>query len=247
MWLFDNELYVGHNTASLTRNRTFSSLYIDPLVKILNDQNPTTDFYNGTLHGVYDVDPSVSLTLLVDVKTDGAETWPWVLAQLEPLRSRGWLTFVEDGMVHKRLVTIVGTGNTPFDILTQNSTYRDAFFDAPLSSLSPSSTSSSTDPPSQGHSGVTASTSFNESNSFYASAPFPKAIGRLWSGRLSEGQLKRIREQVKAAHDRGLKARYWDTPNWPRGLRNEVWRVLVREGVDVLNVDDLRGVSKLVW
>jgi hypothetical protein len=30
-------------------------------------------------------------------------------------------------------------------------------------------------------------------------------------------------------------------------LRNHVWDVLVREGVDVLNVDDLRGVSKQVW
>src|SRR6187402_2767376 len=69
VWLFDDDLYVGHNTASLTRNRTFTSLYIDPLVKILEDQNPQTEFYSGTNHGVFDEDPDVSLTLLVDVKT----------------------------------------------------------------------------------------------------------------------------------------------------------------------------------
>jgi hypothetical protein len=271
VWLFDDDLYVGHNTASLTRNRTFTSLYIDPLVKILKDQNPQTEFYNGTNHGVFDEDPDVSLTLLVDVKTSGAETWPWVLKQLEPLRSRGWLTYVENGEVHKRPITVVGTGNTPFDVLTQNTTYRDAFFDAPLDTMwearhtsergewdaeeEPDSESDDTPPPSstplsnvgQGLSGTTADSSFNETNSFYASVSFGKAVGRIWRGRLSKKQIRVIRGQVRGAHGRGLRARYWDLPAWPLGLRNHVWEVLVREGVDVLNVDDLRGVSKLSW
>jgi hypothetical protein len=56
-----------------------------------------------------------------------------------------------------------------------------------------------------------------------------------------------IRGQIRGAKRRGLKTRYWDLPSWPLGLRNHVWDVLVREGVDVLNVDDLRGVSKQVW
>lgn len=269
VWLFDDDLYVGHNTASLTRNRTFTSLYIDPLVKILEDQNPQTEFYNSTNHGVFDEDPDVSLTLLVDVKTSGAETWPWVLKQLEPLRERGWLTFVGNGEVHPRPITVVGTGNTPFDVLTQNTTYRDAFFDAPLDTMwEPRHTSereedpdlesldedSSPPPPTtplsnvgQGLSGTTADSSFNETNSFYASVSFGKAVGRIWRGRLSKKQIRVIRGQVRGAHRRGLKARYWDLPAWPLGLRNHVWEVLVREGVDFLNVDDLRGVSRLAW
>ena len=38
VWYFDGEeeLFVGHNTASLTRNRTFRSLYVDPLVDLLD-------------------------------------------------------------------------------------------------------------------------------------------------------------------------------------------------------------------
>jgi hypothetical protein len=288
VWLFDEELYVGHNTASLTRNRTFQSLYINPLVDILERQNPSTDFYNRSSHGVFDADPGKSLTLLVDVKTSGAETWPAVLAQLEPLRQRNWLTFVENNTVHTRPITVVGTGNTPFDVLTSNSTYRDAFFDAPLDTMWeprkktaemadwPDSSlddalpgeglfedegSASDDIPTayvelhpppptnvgQGLSGVLPGDEFNAQNSYYASVSFGKAVGRMWRGRLSPRQMKIIRGQVRGAHRRGLKARYWDLPSWPLGLRNHVWEVLVKEGVDVLNVDDLRAASRHVW
>ncbi len=272
VWLFDNELYVGHNTASLTRNRTFASLYVDPIVKILDQQNPSTPFYNGTSHGVFDAVPDQTLTLLVDLKTSGKETWPVVLEQLEPLRERGWLSFVENGLVNMRPVTVVGTGNTPFDVLTANSTYRDAFFDAPLetmwepshhrSSSSPWSSSadeplnededdsipsSPTDDIGQGLSGTSPSSQFDQTNSYYASTNFGTAVGKVWQERLSMRQKRTIRGHVRAAHRRGLRVRYWDLPAWPLGLRNHVWDVLVREGVDVLNVDDLRGVARVVW
>jgi len=45
------------------------------------------------------------------------------------------------------------------------------------------------------------------------------------------------------AHERGVKVRYWDLPAWPIGTRNEVWRQLVSEGVDLINADDLEGVA----
>jgi hypothetical protein len=31
------------------------------------------------------------------------------------------------------------------------------------------------------------------------------------------------------------------------GLRNHVWHILIREGVDILNVDDLRGATRRDW
>ncbi|KAG0648841.1 Altered inheritance [Hyphodiscus hymeniophilus] len=280
VWLFDDDLYVGHNTASLTRNRTFTSLYIDPLVNILEHQNPDTEFYNGSSHGVFDTDPGKPLTLLVDVKTGGEETWLWVVKQLEPLRERGWLTHVENDKVNFRPITVVGTGNTPFDVLTANSTYRDTFFDAPLDQmwesrnrnldlkdrpvsdfddslpgdLSDEDEGSAEEPQAtppvnvgQGMSGVLPTDEFNELNSYYASVSFGQAVGRIWRGRLSPRQMKIIRGQIRGAHRRGLKARYWDLPSWPLGLRNHVWDVLVKEGVDMLNVDDLRAASKQVW
>ncbi|RFU28089.1 hypothetical protein B7463_g8259, partial [Scytalidium lignicola] len=278
VWLYGGELYVGHNTASLQRNRTFQSLYVNPLVQILERQNPQTEFYNGTDHGVFDTDSGQSLTLLVDLKTGGAETWPVVLKHLEPLRERGWLSFVENGEVHRRPVTVVGTGNTPFDVLMANATYRDAFFDAPLDEMweprhvtpemagwpefadgmpgdspeeegSPEETGdhAMTGDKGQGKSGVLPTDEFNETNSYYASVAFTKSVGRLWRGKLTQRHLKVIRGQIRGAHRRGLKVRYWDLPSWPLGLRNHVWDVLVREGVDMLNVDDLRAASRQVW
>ena len=263
VWLYDDELFVGHNRASLTKTRTFKSLYINPIVKILEQQNPHSEFSNGTSNGVFDFAPETSLILLVDVKTSGKETWPWVLAQLEPLRERGWLTFVENGKTNQRAVTVVGTGNTPFDLLTSNTTYLDAFFDAPLELMwEPRNATDEildTDfddteiPPlptidaGQGMTGITANSSFSDVNSYYASVEFGKSIGRLWRGKMTNKQLKIIRGQVRGAHRRGLKVRYWGLPSWPIGLRNHVWDVLVKEGVDVLNVDDLRGVGRVSW
>lgn len=85
IWLFDNELFVGHDTASLTANRTFRSLYVDPIYDILEKQNPSTRFSNTSSNGVFDEDPSQTLVLLVDFKTDGPEALPYVQQQLSAL------------------------------------------------------------------------------------------------------------------------------------------------------------------
>lgn len=235
VWLLDdsNNLYVGHDQASLQGNRTFQSLYIQPLVDILERANPMTSFYNDSYRGVFDTAPNQTLTLLVDVKTAGASTWAQVVEQLEPLRQRDWLSYYANGTVHTRPITVVGSGNTPFDqqfLNTNNTTYRDYFFDAPLADLSKD-----------------ASASYNADNSYYASVAFSRSIGTVWMGQLSPDQIERIRDQVAQAHARGLKARYWDLPAWPIQTRNMVWEVLVKEGVDMLNVDDVKAAAKKAW
>ncbi|ORY71086.1 uncharacterized protein BCR38DRAFT_330821 [Pseudomassariella vexata] len=246
VWLLDDgpALYVGHDPAALTRNRTFKSLYIDPLVELLDRTNPETEFYNDpySRRGVFDVDPGQTLILLIDVKTEGASTWDQVLEQLEPLRSRGWLSYVENGKVHYGPVTVVGTGNTPFDSIMQNSTYRDTFFDAPLGEMWEDPDVDDLDSPAVG------SLTYDATNSIYASVSFKSAVGAvpLWKG-LDRSQLRTIRGQLKGAHRRGLNARYWDLPAWPISLRNQIWHDLMGEGMDFLNVDDLRGASRKKW
>ncbi|KAI3321981.1 hypothetical protein HD806DRAFT_545645 [Xylariaceae sp. AK1471] len=242
VWLFDDdpELYVGHDRAALTPYRTFQSLYVSPIVEILEQNNPQTPFYTDTRRGVFDTDPEQTLVLLVDLKTDGAKTLEQVEAQLEPLRAGNWLTYVEHEVIHKRQVTVVGTGRTPFDILMQNSTYRDIFFDAPLNEFyeDPNTPSASDDDDGP--------FIYNSTNSFYASVDFKRAVGSVWS-RLNEQQLRLIRGQIKGAHKRGLKVRYWNTPSWPVNLRNKIWHTLVAEGADILNADDLKAASKKRW
>lgn len=56
VWLFDDELFVGHNLGSLTKNRTLRKMYIDPLLDILDHQNPSTPFNNSSRQGVFDED-----------------------------------------------------------------------------------------------------------------------------------------------------------------------------------------------
>ncbi|KAI0835322.1 hypothetical protein F5Y06DRAFT_276657 [Hypoxylon sp. FL0890] len=241
VWLFDDdpELYVGHDTAALTPNRTFQSLYVNPLVDLLNRTNPKTELYNETRRGVFDYDPEQTVILLVDFKTDGAKTWPHVLAQLEPLRSRGWLTYFKDGAIHQRQVTVVGTGNTPFDLVVENSTYRDVFFDAPLAEMWEDPDASDLASPEE-------TTTYDETNSVYASTSFGETVGHVFTG-FSDDQIRKIRGQIKGAHKRGLKVRYWDTPGWPIGVRNNVWHTLMEEGADILNVDDLKSASRREW
>lgn len=265
VWLFDEELYVGHTRSALTKRRTLRSLYVDPLVRILDRQNPVTPFQRTIEtppHGVFDTDPDQTLILLIDFKTDGAATWPAVVKELAPLRDGGYLTFFNGRDIIPGPVTVVGTGNTPFDLLTANTTYRDIFFDAPLDKLiddlgldrgqvgtfgSPVKRSTGL---GQGLSGmpdsITAHT-FNVTNSYYASVSFKKAVGFPWPFHFTEHQMDLIRRQVRIAHSHGLKVRYWGLPSWPLSLRNHIWRILVQEGVDLLNVDDLTAATKGDW
>lgn len=78
---------------------------------------------------------------------------------------------------------------------------------------------------------------YNAHNSYCASTNFKESIGRPHRGRFSPQQIELIRAQVRAAHKRGLKARYHGIPSWPGKLRDLVWHTLVAEGVDLIEVD----------
>lgn len=286
IWLFDDQLYVGHSLASLTPNRTLASLYVDPLVSILDKQNPTTRFHpngNKSHHGVFDTDPEQPLTLLIDFKSAGAALFPHVVSALEPLRSRGYLSHRNGSQTVSRPIIVVGTGNTPFDLVnsTASNPHQDIFFDAPLEEMwaglpdekppaaqkqgppvygadvdvsmpelvaAEHGQPSPADDMGQGKSGAPDSPeAYTTDNSFYASVSFTRVIGHVLFGKLSDSQMVLIRGHIRGAHRRGLKVRYWELPFWPIGLRNYVWNVLVKEGVDILNVDDLKAAAKRDW
>ena len=234
VWLSNGDLLVGHSRGSLTSSRSLRSLYIDPLVSILSHQNLDLSAPGSPLNGVFETSPGATLVLLIDIKTHSTETLPVVLDQLSPLRSRGFLTFFNGSTVVPGPVTVVGTGNTAFDQLMRNHTYRDIFFDAPLADL-------------WGEDAPITRNEYDISTSYYASVSFAEAVGKPSFGILTPDQVDVLRGQVQAASAKGLKARYWDTPAWPVSLRNHVWDVLVKEGVGMLNVDDLDGASKRKW
>ncbi|BGP54637.1 Altered inheritance of mitochondria protein 6 [Rhodotorula sphaerocarpa] len=147
----DNKLYVSHDVAALTKARTFKALYVEQLVRVLEHVNvhdeeaaffdgtdfysmdnvreerrPWTSFYEGSL---------TPMQLLVDLKTRGLETYRAVLAELEPLRERGWLTSWNSTEIVAGPVKVILTGNGINDdvrSLVAPQRQRDVFLDAPL-------------------------------------------------------------------------------------------------------------------
>ena len=277
VWLSsDGEVLVGHTPASLSSDRTLATMYIDPILEILDHANPqavgvgrhasevqrTTQSKNG----VFETASKTSLILLIDFKNKNREhgLWPAVQSQLDPLRRKGYLSYFNGTAVTKGPVTVVVSGNAPFGRVVENVHYRDIFFDAPLNlmssvnvdrhhvalpyernALSPLEDSSTT--PDTVSPFPTNPTAYNTTNSFYASVSFKSSIGYPVRSRLTRTQMTLLRSQIRGAHEQGLKVRYWGVPCWPVGVRNYLWRVMVREGVDFLSVDDVRALAKDNW
>ncbi|KAJ4286254.1 Altered inheritance of mitochondria protein 6 [Kalmusia sp. IMI 367209] len=229
----NGDLYVGHTENALHGSRTLESMYINRLVDLLDAMNPTK-WKAKDPKGVFYNEPKQSLTLIVDFKTEGIDTWKALHKQLQPLRERDWLTYWNGTHRVDRPLTIVASGAASRDIAVSNGPKRDIFLDAPLDELDRKSDDGE-------------QLMYNESNSYLASVNFYKAVGSVFRGKINDEQLQVLRHQIRSAKERGLVPRYWGTPRWPRGLRDEVWGILVREEVGLLNVDDLRAVRKGGW
>ncbi|KAM5522908.1 Altered inheritance of mitochondria protein 6-like protein 2 [Fusarium oxysporum f. sp. phaseoli] len=251
VWLSPDgeDLLVGHDKRSLSSSRTLRSLYINPLLQILNSMNQPAPhrIFNPTAQtcGVFATEPDKTLILFIDVKDDPVKTWPLVLQQLGPLRDMRYLSRHDKTMATNQTfwpgpITIVGTGNIvkrrDINIGTDLEEWQqrhDAFLDAPLHLLT--------------------ETGFSQSNGFYgpyeledefytASAPFNKAIGSVRTG-FSTQQMETLRNQLQIAKQRNLKSRLWGLPDWPISYRDYVWKILMQEGIDLLNANDVASVA----
>ncbi|CZR50747.1 uncharacterized protein PAC_00621 [Phialocephala subalpina] len=217
VWLYNGTLYVGHEQGALKKERTFESLYINPILSVLERQNPkNSSFLSSPTHnGVFDTSGGQTLYLFVDLKTGGAETWP---------RSAGYLSSTNGTTFTSGAVTVIGTGNTPLN-LVQPISPRDYFWDGPIPTLN---------------------STFSNITSLVspiASAQFSAIFGPVLGTSLNSTQLELLRAQVKTAHDKGIMVRYWDQPGWPISTRNGIWRQLRSEGVDLINVDDVEAAA----
>lgn len=218
VWAVQDELYVGHDLGGLSTDRTLSSMYIRPLIEILQSQNLEVD-PSFPPRGVYGRKPDQTVVLLVDLKSNPNASWPLLLEKLEPLRRKGWLSYAQDGKFISRPITVVGTGETELRLVNEATPSRDVFLDAPLDQLD---------------GGL-----YHDLNSYYTSVSFEKSIGKVGSKGPNPEQLAKLRDQISQAHSRSLKVRYWGLPYWPLRVRNQLRELLIDEGVDVLNADDL--------
>ncbi|KAJ4250630.1 Altered inheritance of mitochondria protein 6 [Fusarium torreyae] len=218
IWENQGDLCVGHDRGGLSSGRTLTSMYIRPLVELLQSRNLDRD-PSLPPRGVYTRKPDQTLVLLIDLKTNPNGSWPLLLKSLEPLRQKGWLSHVRDNKFVPGPVTVVGTGDTEVRLVNEDTPSRDIFFDAPLDQLDQDL--------------------YNNLNSYYTSVSFKKSIGKVGSKGLKTEQLMKLRDQISQAHSRGLKTRYWGMPYWPRHVRDQLRDILMDEGLDVLNADDL--------
>ena len=222
----DEELLVSHTWRSTKKDRTLKNLYIDPLMNILEKRNVSSTFSKRREVGVFEADADVSVVLLIDFKNNGRDIWPVLVRQLKHLRERGWLSYFDGERVIKGPLTIVGTGNTPFELIQKMGSDRFIFFDAPLNDAS--------------------NPAYTSSNSYYASARMRKAIGLVWFD-LSVTQIDTLKSQIHVTADKHLVSRYWSTPSWPMSLRNKIWNTLMKNHVGMLNIDDLDVAKRTDW
>lgn len=61
-------------------------------------------------------------------------------------------------------------------------------------------------------------------------------------GEMPEEELEKLQHIVKIAHQHNQKVRFWATPDKPSEEREKVWTMLLGQGVDLLNTDDLGGL-----
>jgi hypothetical protein len=218
-------------------------------------------------NGVFALSPTTPLILLLDFKSPPSSIFPVLQEAIAPLAARNYLTRWDPPTQSRveRPITLVASGQADFDTILRSggnttpsdplSVERFVFFDAPLDALiQKGDPDSDQDEMLENHTERENVSSiyrytYNPSNSHMASASLSRAVGAISPLLTSPDSLQRrlIRDQIKSARRRGLLSRYWDTPRWPKGLRDRVWESLEKEGVGLLNVDDLRAVRKEGW
>lgn len=235
--LAKGDLLVGHSSQSLDKADTLRSMYLEPLQRMLERQNLGTQ--DDSWSGIFNRDPKQTVVLLVDHKSSGPETFAELHRQLEALRHLDYLTYWNGKEKAMRPLTIVATGNAPFESVTALAEdHRDIFWDAHLERLPSTLDDFSVSPPVF---------KYNQSNSHYASTKWRNAV--LWNPRneshpgLATPQGKDILgSHIEQAAARGLLTRYWDAPTEPPNLQDIVWRVLVDAKVGLINMDDMGAV-----
>ncbi|KAF5371810.1 hypothetical protein D9758_003380 [Tetrapyrgos nigripes] len=230
LWLRDGNLFVAHTIDEVDTSKTFDSLYIQPLVKLIDEQTYGDLFTRD--------DP---LQLLIDFKSDGDDSFAPILAALEPLRSKGYLTTFKDGVYTTSFVTTVGTGNTPLHkVLASNP--RDLFFDAPLVDIA-------ANPPAEG-------LVWSKEIAPLASANFQDAVGLInWLpaqiGIVTNGTHNALKKLIGDARQfDGVKSRFWGTPKQYSKSVDIAFRsvtiAIIKDGADWINADDLQLVKDLL-
>ncbi|WOI57997.1 phosphatidylinositol-specific phospholipase C/glycerophosphodiester phosphodiesterase family protein (plasmid) [Palleronia sp. LCG004] len=212
IWLVGGELLVAHDEDEIEEGRTLQSLYLDPLRKRVEENDGK----------VYSAEMDRPAMLLIDIKSDGAETYEVLSSVLEGYSDM--LTTYRDGSMEPGAVTAVISGNRPREMMMDQDV-RHAGYDGRMDDLE-SDTPASFMP----------LLSDNWTNHFD------------WTGegKMPDEERARLDEIVSTAHDKGWQVRFWATPDEAGPAREAIWTELDDAGVDRINTDDLAGLQEFL-
>ncbi len=156
-------------------------------------------------------------TLLIDIKSGGEATYRALTAVLSGYAAM--LSEVREGKFTERGVVVIISGNRAMDIIAADDP-RFAGIDGRLRDLTSK-----------------------------AQPHLMPLISDRWSshfkwrgeGDFSEKERAKLRGIVKGAHSAGRRVRFWATPE-----KEALWRELREAGVDLINTDDLPGLSEFL-
>jgi len=206
IYLVDGALLVAHDRKDLKPNRTLQKLYLDPLRERINKNG--NQVYAGA---------KTEFTLLIDIKSDGEETYralSKILGNYQEI-----LTELKNGIVTKRAVTVVVSGNRAKKVIIADNP-RYAGIDGRLEDLE---------------------TDLEKNLLPLISDNWGKHFKWKGEGEFPVGERDKLHGIVKKAHSSGRRLRFWATPE-----KITVWRELQAAGVDLINTDDLAGLRRFL-
>ncbi|MEX0770979.1 MAG: phosphatidylinositol-specific phospholipase C/glycerophosphodiester phosphodiesterase family protein [Balneolaceae bacterium] len=166
--------------------------------------------------GVVLPDSELSFYLVIDVKTGAENTFEAILKVIEPYHEL--FTRKADGAWIEGPIHLLISGNRPE--LTADSPDRIAFLDGRIPDIGQGLSSD-----------LYPVISDNWNNHFDWNG----------TGQMSADEYNRLTSYVKDVHAEDKRIRFWATPD-----RESVWEVLLDAGVDIINVDDHRGLREFL-
>ena len=205
IYLENGKLLVGHDKQDLRPGRTLTALYLEPLWQRVKANR-------GSVYP-----KPAPLTLLVDIKTDGARVYAALKDALKPYEAM--CTRFENRQTKRRAITIILSGDRPREILAAERS-RLAALDGRPDDLGKS---------------LPVALFPLISESWFT---LFKWYG---SGLMSAADRQRLSDLVAQAHTEGRTIRFWAAPDNPAG-----WEVCWNAGVDYLNTDKLPELAAFI-
>jgi len=203
--LIDGQLLVAHDGKDVLAGNTLERLYLDPLRERIRANE-------GHVYPA-----AGEFVLLIDVKSDARQTYTVLREVLK--RYADILTVVRAGVVEKRAVQVIVSGNRPRQMMLEEQ-IRYAAFDGRLEDLA-------SDEPV--HFMPWISDKFDKVTEWQNARPMLPA------------ERNKLRQIVAQAHSKGRKVRFWGTKDSPA-----IWRELLNDGVDIIGADDLIGLRRFL-